>query len=91
MRAQSFLARRANSQVRGTFARIGGESVASFARDLALSLIKRSGEKISAAGRVVVFANRDYKRAACGETGDNFDNVLQLDCPCPLRDRGDNT
>ena len=55
-----------------------------------MALVKNKRKKISKADRDRVLARYDYKCQACGDRGDTWDNVLQLDHPSPLRDHGDN-
>ena len=67
-----------------------GESLASYTHQVVMALVKNKRKKVSKAERDRVLAQYDYKCHACGDLGNTWDNVLQLDHPSPLRDHGDN-
>ena len=66
-----------------------GESLASYTHQVVMALVKNKRKKVSKAERDRVLAKYDHKCQACGDVGNTWDNVLQLDHPSPLRDHGE--
>ena len=67
-----------------------GESLASYTHQVVLALIKNKRKKHSNNDRDRILAATGNRCQECGDPGNTWDNVLQIDHPLPLRDFGDN-
>ena len=67
-----------------------GENVAGYTHQVILALIKNRRKKVSRAERFKILEEHNHRCAQCGDLGNEFNNTLELDHPCPLRAGGDN-
>ena len=67
-----------------------GESLASYTHQVELALTKNKQKENSKADRNRILAAKGNKCQTCGDPGNMWGIVLQIDHPLPLRDLGDN-